>query len=185
MLLIDLEKLPEQGECLDREVGFDQLGRSSDEFRLPEPVRLTGRLSRLEADVYALRGDLHTNLEVDCFRCLEAVSVEIQERLELMYIPYSSNVEGDGASQHRDEDRRLEDDEMSVSYYREQEVDLGQLIWEQLHLALPMKIVCREDCLGLCSRCGVNRNEESCDCDQGDIDPRLAELKALLESAQS
>ena len=186
MLSIDLELVPEEGVSLEREVTAPQLGRTSDEFRLSEPVELDGRLVPLENEVFSLRGGLRASLEIDCVRCLEPVSVAVQESLELMYIPQG----GDGAAvrggaTHQDEDRQLEDDEMAVSYYQERELDLGQLIWEQLHLALPMKIVCRNDCRGLCAQCGANRNSEPCSCAESNVDPRLAQLKSLLESAES
>ena len=171
---------------LDRRVEAGELGRSSDEFRLNEAVELSGRLVPLENDVYSLQGSLRTHLEIDCVRCLEPVSVEVAEGLELMYIPQKpEDSAGKTGSRHRDEDRQLEDDEMAVSYYLERELDLGQLIWEQLHLALPMRTVCREDCRGLCVQCGVNRNTDPCDCERKNLDPRLEQLKSLLESAES
>jgi uncharacterized protein len=54
------------------------------------------------------------------------------------------------------------------------------MIREQLHLVIPMKRLCRDDCRGLCPRCGTNRNEKTCGCSLEDQDPRLASLGKLL-----
>ena len=57
--------------------------------------------------------------------------------------------------------------EIDISFYRDDEIDLSELLREQFYLALPMKPLCREDCRGLCPQCGVNRNTGTCDCGPG------------------
>lgn len=59
-------------------------------------------------------------------------------------------------------------------------LDLRQLTLEDIFLSLPSKLLCSEDCKGLCPRCGKNLNDGPCDC-QPEVDPRLAVLKQLLE----
>jgi uncharacterized protein len=75
----------------------------------------------------------------------------------------------------------VKDDEFSESFYRDDAIDLGQLIEEQFYLVLPMKPLCSVDCKGLCSNCGTNLNVASCDCQVRWEDPRLAALKALID----
>ena len=58
---------------------------------------------------------------------------------------------------------------------------LNEVLREQFYLALPMKPLCREDCAGLCPRCGTNRNTGSCSCVTEPEDPRLAPLRGLKE----
>ena len=58
-------------------------------------------------------------------------------------------------------------------------IDLDPIVREQVLLALPMGVVCREDCQGLCAQCGQNLNEKKCGCEQRVIDPRLAALKDI------
>jgi len=74
----------------------------------------------------------------------------------------------------------LEDDDVSMTFYRDEEIDLSELLREQFYLVLPMKPLCRPDCKGLCSQCGVNLNIETCQCSVQWEDPRLAGLKALI-----
>ena len=68
---------------------------------------------------------------------------------------------------------------LDVDFYDKDEIDVGVLIETETTLALPMKPLCREGCLGLCPVCGGNRNLVQCDCQQRAPDPRLAALKDL------
>ncbi|MDR2669362.1 MAG: DUF177 domain-containing protein [Desulfovibrio sp.] len=63
------------------------------------------------------------------------------------------------------------------------EINPAALAWEEFSLALPIKPLCRENCLGLCPICGKNRNLESCSCDTDGTDPRLSVLRALKAKA--
>ena len=61
-------------------------------------------------------------------------------------------------------------------------VDLSEVFGEELLLELPAKLLCSEDCKGLCVKCGANLNKKACGCSTKEIDPRLEVLKALLEN---
>ncbi|MGI5856558.1 MAG: YceD family protein [Candidatus Merdivicinus sp.] len=60
-------------------------------------------------------------------------------------------------------------------------LDLEELVRTDVLLELPTKVLCSEDCRGLCSQCGKNLNEGSCTCEKKQIDPRLAVLSQLLD----
>ena len=68
-----------------------------------------------------------------------------------------------------------------VSFYKDDTIDLGELMRDEFYLALPMKPLCRPDCKGLCPMCGVNWNRETCTCKAEWTDPRLDSLKTLLK----
>lgn len=70
-------------------------------------------------------------------------------------------------------------EDMDLSFYREDEINLFEIITEQIALSLPMKFTCNERCKGLCSQCGVDLNIETCHCIQKDMDPRWEALKHL------
>jgi len=61
------------------------------------------------------------------------------------------------------------------------ELDLTGTLDEYIRLALPMRVVCKEECQGLCPSCGADLNEEDCDCYMHEVDPRLAKLNQLLD----
>jgi uncharacterized protein len=75
----------------------------------------------------------------------------------------------------------LEDENVVLIYPNTQEIDLKYGVRDSILLAKPMKTVCSEECKGLCPTCGVNLNEETCQCMHESIDPRWQELKKLLD----
>src|ERR671919_630513 len=78
-----------------------------------------------------------------------------------------------------DEESEVREEDLETSFYRNEQIDLNELLREQFYLALPMKPLCRDECKGLCPQCGTNLNTGTCDCGPGWEDPRLAALKQL------
>jgi uncharacterized protein len=171
-MLLDLNKLRGTAEHLDRQYEPAAFDLKDPEFRIIAPVALKAEASKHQRKV-RLVGRVQTTLEVDCGRCLEPLTVPVNAAFEATYLPAAENT--------GQVDQEVSADDLTVSYYQDDVIDLGQLIREQLYLALPMKPLCRDDCQGLCPECGANHNRETCDCRHEWVDPRLAVLKALLE----
>jgi uncharacterized protein len=74
--------------------------------------------------------------------------------------------------------------ETEIGYYSGDGMELEDSLREQVLLAVPIKTLCRYDCKGLCPTCGVNRNEQLCDCGQGKADVRWAALGDLKNKLQ-
>ncbi|HEY7698653.1 MAG TPA: DUF177 domain-containing protein [Vicinamibacteria bacterium] len=198
-MFIDLDRLPLEGQAIDRTFALEGPYVEREEFRPLTPVALSGRLQPVESDgtgvpggegVFRLQGRMSCRIELSCVRCLEPFPMDLAEELDLLYLPQASNVAP--AGEEREEDalddvsgRGLEREELAVSFYRDERIDLSQMIVEQIVLALPMKPLCKSDCRGLCARCGANRNLASCDCSPEDSDPRWAPLKMLQKSRRS
>ena len=142
-----------------------------------EDLRLSGRLEHGAQASFHLRGSMAVGVELACVRCLEPFRLDVAEALDLLFLPPSANV---GPEDHGE--RELKDEDMTVSFYQDDAIDLSHLIREQLYLALPMKPICRADCAGLCPACGANLNLAPCSCVPETVDPRMASLKALLKS---
>lgn len=188
-MFVDLERVPPEGEVVDRRVPRGSLSLHKEEFRLISDVDLSGLLQPVELDsetgeiAYRLRGRLKCRIELDCVRCLEPFGVDVDEELDLLYLPESRNVASHserGDSSSGNDDRGLGEEELSASFYRDNQIDLGHMILEQIVLSLPMKTLCRPDCRGLCPECGANRNTAKCDCTPEELDPRWSTLKTLL-----
>jgi uncharacterized protein len=120
-----------------------------------------------------LRGRLAADLELQCARCLEPIRQEIARDFELLYRPL-------GADAGRDE-LSVTDAEAEIGYYQGDGILLEDVLREQVLLALPLKITCREDCKGLCPQCGKNLNQEQCSCAPLAEDPRWEALKEIRE----
>jgi DUF177 domain-containing protein len=148
-------------------------GRAS-QFQVVAPVTLVMRIYK-DRDRFRLVGTVSTVLELACSRCLEPYRLPVDSAFEVRYLPQSANA-GD--------ERAIEEDDLTDAFYRDETIDLGQLMDEQFYLALPMKPLCRRACKGLCPNCGTNLNEASCECQVRWEDPRLAALKALINRDQ-
>jgi len=74
-----------------------------------------------------------------------------------------------------------EDDEYDYIVVEDNTLDLDDLVVSDILLTLPTKILCKEDCEGLCPSCGINRNVDTCECQKKQVDPRLAKLGELLK----
>jgi uncharacterized protein len=144
--------------------------RPEDDFRATSPVHLTADV-RKDGDRVRLTGRMTTTLELDCSRCLEPYAIPIDARFDLLLLPASAN-KGEGEHEVAEED-------LGVSFYKDEVIDLADVVREQCYLALPMKPLCQEDCKGLCPVCGKNRNREACTCENRWVDPRMEPLRHL------
>ncbi|MCC7008354.1 MAG: DUF177 domain-containing protein [Acidobacteria bacterium] len=141
-----------------------------DQFRVVAPVDLDVEVTK-DARKVRLTGRVKTTIATDCSRCLEPFEILVDAPIDSIFLPAAENVAGD--------DEQVASEDLGVSYYREDVIDLGEVVREQCYLALPMKPLCRADCLGLCPVCGINRNRESCTCQVEWVDPRLDALRQL------
>lgn len=156
--------------------GVIELGN---EARQKGPLKASGRAEVVEEhhgkheilkDI-RLRGKLSAQLELPCARCLETVSQDIKREFELLYRPLGSDAGRDELS--------VTDAEAEIGYYQGEGLQLEDVLREQVLLALPLKVTCREDCKGLCPQCGKNLNQERCSCSIEVEDPRWAALKEV------
>jgi uncharacterized protein len=145
---------------------------------LTEPVELTVSAHRMGGDVY-LEGEARGHLALTCSRCLTRYRAPIRERFRLVLEPAGARVPADpeGAAALAADGLYLSD-ELESGWFRGNEIRLDRFLQEVLALALPVQPLCREDCRGLCPRCGVDRNTETCACQ----DERPASPFAVLET---
>ena len=149
------------------------------DFEIVGGLRLHGRIDRLERDGFRLRAHLGGELRLECVRCLEPVPLPLDEGLDLVYLPRVAESAAPGGGE-----RALDATDMNVSFYDDDRLELAETVWEQLHLALPVKPLCSTDCLGLCSSCGADRNRRpGCGCDENTGRSDRSGLGALRDLA--
>ena len=128
-----------------------------------EPVKVSGQVS-LSAGVVTLKADVSYQYEGVCDRCAAPLCRERRFTMEHILV-VSLN--------HEDND--------SFVLIDNYQLPLDDLVEEDLLLDQPSKVLCSEECRGLCATCGKNLNEGSCDCRHEAVDPRLAALQQLLD----
>ena len=141
-------------------------------YKLTSPINVNGKVSNTNKGLY-LDIDVDFTILDNCARCLDEVEVPIE---------YS--IEGFLVKEGFDEDEFEEDD---AFIYDGQELNLVDIIEQTLDFNIPARILCNEDCQGLCHECGANLNKQECSCsedanDEEIIDPRFAKLKDLFKN---
>ena len=148
-----------QAELAPEDPLFEGLG-----VVLAEPVRVDGRLQGTGEGRYYWHGHLHTAVAGECRRCLTAVKAPVAVEVGALFTSDADAVDDPDAYRLQSHDT---------------EVDLRPVVREELALALPRFVLCRDDCRGLCPSCGKDLNAGPCGCAPA-ADPRwrsLADLK--------
>jgi uncharacterized protein len=129
-------------------------------------LTLRGRLTE-SGDDYLLVAHIGGALDMTCGRCLEPARLTIDTSLTVTFVP-------------ADEDEELGDD-ADVVGFAGNEINISDEVRDEILLALPLQVLCRESCLGLCSVCGGNRNVVPCTCeaDRRQSESRFATLGKL------
>lgn len=129
------------------------------------------RMVRTHQGIWA-QAALLVEVAQDCSRCLADFSRTLELELDEEYFPEVDVRTG----------RRVAPPEDWEGMYigSDHILDLDEAARQSALAALPLKPLCQPDCVGICDRCGVNRNRQDCDCDSGEIDPRWAALRPLL-----
>jgi uncharacterized protein len=154
----------------DRTFSPEDVAQPGDSYAIVAPVALEFDLHK-DKEKFRLEGRTSTELELACSRCLEPFRLPVDAAFDLRYLPASA-MSGESEAE-------IADDDLETSYYRDDRIDLNELLREQFYLALPMKPLCGEGCRGLCPQCGANLNLAPCGCSPDWTDPRLAALKAI------
>ena len=130
-----------------------------------------GHMRKVGSNLF-FKGRLEAVLDTLCSRCLEDVHLPISTDFSYTLLPEMRIIQ---------EELELQAEDLEVSYYSGDVIDLDPMITEQLLLQIPMKVLCREDCRGLCPHCGINLNTGSCHCHHDHIDERLLILKKIKD----
>ena len=134
----------------------------------PSPMKVKGDITNT-AGYMKMSLTASLDYSAKCARCLTEVNGSFAFDLEKTVAPRE-------ILSDLDEDR-LDD----YAIIEDGFLDMDEMLREQLEMEFPLRFLCKEDCKGLCSKCGKNLNEGECDCAKGDIDPRLAPLQKLLD----
>ena len=168
---INILNIPEEGLDLkfSLEAGsFSHLLPDKEDFDFSlDRVYFTGSIRKLGQSIF-FAGTFETRLKTQCDRCLEDAYLPIKADFRYTLLPEVATGE---------EKIALKTEDLDVGYYAGDVIDLTPIIFEQIMLQIPMKVLCRESCQGLCSRCGINLNAGSCDCHSDFIDERLKVLQ--------
>ena len=168
-MIIDISKIV---KSINKEVSEEvSIELTSFESRLGDfpilqksPVVLT--IANQENAAVFIKGSVDVTLSIPCGRCLEEVPTQI-----CFDIDKKLDIQEGG----------LVDDEMEENdYLIGFELDVDKLVYAEILVNWPMKVLCKEDCEGICKVCGANLNKGDCGCQRTELDPRMAAIQDIF-----
>lgn len=141
--------------------------------RFGVPVRVRAAVEKTSRQL-VLAAEISTEGNFICDRCLERFSLPMSAAFTVAYLQEqrAGAVAGEAA----------EEPEVHVISPETNMIDIGEDVRQYLLLAVPVKLLCSEECRGLCPHCGANLNRQQCSCTQDEVDPRWSALKKLSEN---
>lgn len=164
---IIVSEIPEEGLTIDVEETIH-----SELVKIVSPVRASLRIEKRDTEVL-VQGEVRAEVELQCSRCVQSFTVPVRSPFSVVYDPAEVI--------NREENHSLKGDELDMGFYRNDALDLNDLLLEQMLLNIPMKPLCRPECKGICPQCGKDLNAEKCTCEVSGIDPRMKVLEQLLK----
>ncbi len=152
-------------------------------LELAEPFRFEGEAHQMAENLF-VEGNARGAIELECGRCLARYRHGLRESFRLVLEPAGgrSPLEPE-ANVALARDGLCLGEELESGWYRGHTLQLDAFFAEVVSLGLPVVPLCREECIGLCPQCGVDRNVENCECQETRSDSPFAALAALRGNA--
>ena len=169
-MIIDLIALRGSPFEFEFSLAPEEIDLESNDAKLKSAVKIKGKLTKHIAQT-DVQGVIRAELEIECTRCLQQIDREAEFAFEAAFVLSENFTEAKEAE--------LNANDLDVSVFEGDKIDLTELVREQILLNLPEQVFCKEDCRGLCEKCGANRNLIDCSCKEKEIDPRWQGLREL------
>ena len=140
-------------------------------MRVATPPTISGKVRR-DGNRAHVKGRVTGAVQVECDRCLTLIEFPVDSKFRLEYVTPE-----DYQAQQVIE---LTEDDLDLSIFDGEAIDIDELVTEELLLAVPDHVLCKNDCKGICPVCGADRNAVECSCERVETDPRWAGLKELV-----
>ncbi len=155
---------------------FDELVLTHSSYPVSHKEPFTLKVSSSAGKLH-IEGTTEIRLIIPCDRCLDEVETSFPIVIDIEVIPDKAS---DGTSDVPEDDDEIKDlDEFS--FLDGCILDVDKLVSDEIVVALPTKVLCKEDCKGLCTICGTNLNHSSCSCDRSVGDPRMAAIRDIFK----
>ncbi len=172
---IIVSKIPEEGIEIHSSENAKSLNINPSDLILEDDVHIDATIRR-EDKIFFVDGTIKTVLCLTCSRCAR----EFPYTVDTFFHCHEESV----SDTDIEIELALQEGDMDIDRYVGDEVDINSLFREQVILAVPMHPLCKQDCLGLCARCGQDLNTKKCNCQQEEAENPFVALKRLFEREQ-
>lgn len=169
-MLVDLNPaLASDGKVLQTDVSleFEQVTSRMGTFPVVQAAPVSLKITNIGNKKLQITGDARVTVRIPCSRCLEDVDVCMELDLDR---------EADMRMSEEDRIRALDEQAYITGY----NLDVDKLVYSELLVNWPSKVLCREDCKGICRFCGTNLNRTACGCREEGLDPRMAKFQEIF-----
>ncbi|MEE2659372.1 MAG: DUF177 domain-containing protein [Candidatus Latescibacterota bacterium] len=171
--VLQLDDIEEGLHEIHFEIGADALEVAPKDLQFSGPLQVRLTVGRT-LQYFCIEGHIEAQVQGECCRCLEPAQQQISGIMKLML-----------QRKEADEDELeaiADEDEVDIVDPGTRKYDLGERVRDVIVLEIPLRLYCAKDCQGLCSSCGRNLNEGSCDCSDSTVDTRWEALAQLNEN---
>lgn len=168
-MLIDISEIVscENKEIIkEASIELDTFVSKLGEFPITKKAPIDITIANRENKRLLIRGDVDLTVSIPCSRCLEDVPTGIHFSID-------KELELNGAEVN---DTEMEETDYLIGL----NLDIDKLIYGEILVNWPMKVLCRQDCKGICKVCGMNLNRGNCDCQRTELDPRMAAIQDVF-----
>ncbi len=169
-MIIDIGKIEDSVMPFRFSAEGSELDIDTPGFRLIGPTAVVGEVAKHIGRI-EVSGNIIGEAEVDCTRCLQPIRRTLNVDFDVDYLTDTA-LGSDGEVE-------LQEADLGTDELADNKLDLIRLTREQILLSLPEQEFCKDDCKGLCEKCGANLNLIDCSCGDNEVDPRWAALKNL------
>lgn len=171
-MLIDLsEVLSGNQKTISRDAKMEmkEIHLSQGYFPVKETSPVSLNIERIKRKELRITGMADVRVQIPCDRCLKEVDVDFHLQIE-KHVDLDTDTEKP--------DQELDESNFIDGY----NLDVDKLLYNEILIGWPMKILCSEDCKGICNVCGQNLNEGDCDCEDTSLDPRMSVIRDLFKN---
>jgi len=172
-IIVELRDIdPVTGLDLDVKRAFADFFEPSDGIDAVGDMEANLHISQT-GESYFVTGKTSGTVRLECGRCLKEYEYPLEVKLGATFLPVGEGGVGD------------EIIDVDSYVYENDKLEVSTLIRDNMIFAIPLKQLCKEECKGLCPKCGIDRNESSCECPEREVDARLSVLQKLKDKLEN
>jgi uncharacterized protein len=167
-MIIELTTHKDKNFSFDYFIPAEVINLEDETVKLNDAVKIQGNLAKgiVQVDI---DGKIYADVELECSRCLQAVRQFLEFPFQAVFVTPENYTD--------EREVQLQSEDLEVSIFGGDKIDLTELAREQILLAAPAQVFCQEDCKGLCQKCGANKNLINCNCEEKEVDPQMGGFK--------
>ena len=170
-MLIDLRELlsgSQDEKSYKADIEMNTFNTGSSDYDIIDKPAVDVIIKKLGKNKLSIKADSYVTLSIPCDRCLEPVDTRVDYTVDEI-VDFNDNASEEEAKEEKD-------------YIDGYSLDVDRLVFGELLLSMPGKVLCKDDCKGLCPVCGTVLNVTECDCEKESLDPRMSVFKDILNN---